>query len=63
MAEDIERSFKGTTFAVATLVVLLVLVGIYLVASHAQDGVDDTRATAPASSIDAPDASASPQQQ
>lgn len=56
MAQDIERRFSGTNFAVITLMVLLVLVGIYLFSAQTADVMNDTPATAPAATQDAPTA-------
>ncbi len=38
---DAERRYTGTNFVVATLIVLLTLVGIYYVISQANDFADD----------------------
>lgn len=41
MVTDTERNYKGTNFAVTTLVVLLVLVGGYFLITGASDVSDD----------------------
>lgn len=58
MATDIERSYKGTNFAVITLLVLLTLVGIYLVTAQVRDVRDDAADIAPAVAVDAQTGSA-----
>lgn len=41
MATEIERSFTGTNFAVVTLIVLLLAVGVYYVIATGKDVADD----------------------
>lgn len=41
MVADTERNYRGTNFAVSTLIVLLVLVGGYFLVSHLNDMQDD----------------------
>ena len=41
MVADTERNYRGTNFAVVTLIVLLVLVGGYFLVSNLNDMQDD----------------------
>lgn len=41
MVTDTERNYRGTNFAVITLIALLVLVGGYFVVANINDVVDD----------------------